>query len=47
MDYEGEYEELQKIGRGQFGAAHVVKQRSTGTLYVAKKMIIEGMEKKE
>jgi|NorSeaMetagenome_1021524.scaffolds.fasta_scaffold308256_1 hypothetical protein len=47
MDYEADYEELKKIGRGQFGAAHIVKERATGDMYVAKKMLIEGMEKKE
>jgi hypothetical protein len=47
MDYEADYLEKQRIGRGQFGAAHIVEERATGCLYVAKKMIIEGMEKKE
>jgi len=47
MDYEQDYEEMHRIGRGQFGAAHIVKEKKTGHLYVAKKMIIEGMEKKE
>jgi hypothetical protein len=34
--FEEEYEECEMIGRGNFGAASLVKQRETGEKYVAK-----------
>ena len=45
--YEKVYEEAQVIGRGNFGAAMLVKHRSEGKEYIAKKVNLSGLSAKE
>ena len=45
--YEKEYEEFELIGRGNFGAATLVKHRETGDKYVSKKIILSCLSEKE
>jgi NIMA (never in mitosis gene a)-related kinase len=46
-NYTANYLEEQCIGRGSFGAAMIVTHKKEGKKYVAKKIILEGLEPKE
>ncbi len=41
------YEEIRLIGRGAYGTAHVVREKSTKQMYVMKKIHFESIDKKE
>lgn len=45
--FEDEYEEHEIIGRGNFGAASLVTQISTGKKYVSKKILLNTLSEKE
>ena len=45
--YENVYDEEQLIGRGNFGAAMLVKHKKTGDRFIAKKVNLSGLSVKE
>lgn len=45
--FENEYEELDMIGRGNFGAANMVKHKETGEVFVSKKILLKTLKEKE
>lgn len=45
--FEDDYEELDMIGRGNFGAANLVKHRKTGGKFVSKKILLKSLSEKE
>ena len=46
-DYASTYSEQQCIGRGNFGAAYVVTHKRENVQYIAKKVLLEGLQAKE
>ena len=45
--FKEEYEELELIGRGNFGAASLVVHRATGEKFVSKKILLHTLKEKE
>lgn len=47
QQYKSEYEEIQCIGRGNFGSAFLVQNKAENKKYVAKKVMLSGLKQKE
>jgi len=47
QQYKAEYEEIQCIGRGNFGAAYLVRHIAENKKYIAKKVMLSGLKQKE
>ena len=47
LKYKEDYEEIQCIGRGNFGAAYLVRHRQENEKYIAKKVMLSGLKQKE
>lgn len=47
QQYKSEYEEIQCIGRGNFGSAFLVHNKAENKKYVAKKVMLSGLKQKE
>mmetsp|Transcript_14676 Transcript_14676/g.16236 ORF Transcript_14676/g.16236 Transcript_14676/m.16236 type:complete len:708 (-) Transcript_14676:351-2474(-) len=45
--FKDQYEDIKHIGRGNFGQATLVRRRSDGQQFVAKKILLEALEEKE
>lgn len=45
--FEDDYEEMDMIGRGNFGAASLVLHRESGKKYVSKKILLKALSEKE
>ncbi len=45
--YAGQFAELKCIGRGKFGTVYLVRSLSDNQLYVAKKIVLDGLSEKE
>lgn len=45
--YKHDYEEIQCIGRGNFGSAYLVRHRGENQRYIAKKVMLAGLKNKE
>lgn len=47
QQYKAEYDEIQCIGRGNFGSAYLVLHKSENKQYIAKKVMLSGLKQKE
>jgi len=47
QDYYSLYTEIKRIGKGNYGTAHLVKYKEDDELYVAKKISLEILPEKE
>lgn len=45
--YSDLYQEIEILGQGAFGVAHLVRKKSNGVLLVAKKVFLQNMKQEE